>query len=91
MIEIAIRTLCTHHNDALRTAIELDRAAKSLGGYREQVLDYNSTWDNWFFPEEKYYLLTLFISDSKIIFKSITEDARHGYKTTGNHPRKINA
>ena len=88
MIEVAIRTLCSNTQDALRTALELDRAVKALGGYRSQVLNYKSTWDNWFFPEEKYYLLTLFITDSNIIFNSRTEDARYGYKTKGNHPKE---
>jgi hypothetical protein len=90
MIEIAIRTLCSTYNDALRTATELDRAVKALGGYREQVLDHKSTWHNWFVHEDKYYLLTLFVSNSKIVFESRSEDARYGYKTKGNHPRKRN-
>lgn len=70
LIEVAIRTLCSHPNDAENTAIELDRAVKSLGGYREQILEKESTWDSWFFPEDKYYLLTFFITHSKVIFKT---------------------
>jgi hypothetical protein len=88
MIEISIRTLCATYNDALNAATELDRAVKILGGYREQVLESDSTWDNWFFHEDRYYLLPLFISNSKIVFRSRSEDARYGYKTKGNHPRK---
>jgi hypothetical protein len=74
--------------DALKTSQELDRAAKCLGGYREQVLNYASGWDNWYFPENKFYLLTLFVTYSKMILETRCEDARYGYKTKGNHPKE---
>lgn len=74
--------------DALKVANELDRAARVLNGYREQTLDYQSSWDSWYFPEDKMYLLSLFVSNPQTVFEARSEDARYGYKTKGNHPRE---
>lgn len=58
----------------------LDRAAKILGGHRQVQLEYPSNWDLWYFPEDKAYLVNLFVPDPNYIFESHCEDATTGYK-----------
>lgn len=60
MKQFQIRVMCCIDPD--RTSSELDQAVKMLRGYRDLCLEYPSWWDSWFVPEDKEYLLKLFLS-----------------------------
>ena len=82
MIEISMKNMCMNQETGDFYAKQLDKAAKFLKGHREQSIPGEYTnWDTWHFPNESINLVSLFVPDSKYIFKSRVQDAINSYKT----------